>query len=65
VLYSATFSVVASSSGISTIKPISNICNFITAIWPIIINTTVGVQQIQDYRNVKVLRLFNQKLFKI
>ena len=38
---------------------------FITAIWPIIINTTVGVQQIpQDYRNVaKVLRLSNQKFF--
>ncbi|MEI6379452.1 MAG: nitrate ABC transporter permease [Cyanobacteriota bacterium ELA615] len=32
---------------------------FITAIWPIIINTTVGVQQIpQDYRNVsRVLKL--------
>jgi len=32
---------------------------FITAIWPIIINTTVGVQQIpQDYRNVsRVLHL--------
>jgi nitrate/nitrite transport system permease protein len=32
---------------------------FITAIWPIIINTTVGVQQIpQDYRNVsRVLQL--------
>ena len=38
---------------------------FITAIWPIIINTTVGVQQIpQDYRNVaKVLRLSNPKFF--
>ncbi len=38
---------------------------FITAIWPIIINTTVGVQQIpQDYRNVaKVLRLSRQKYF--
>ncbi|MGB3205889.1 MAG: nitrate ABC transporter permease [Crinalium sp.] len=38
---------------------------FITAIWPIIINTTVGVQQIpQDYRNVsRVLRLSNQKYF--
>lgn len=38
---------------------------FITAIWPIIINTTVGVQQIpQDYRNVaKVLRLSNKKYF--
>ncbi len=38
---------------------------FITAIWPIIINTTVGVQQIpQDYNNVaKVLRLSRQKYF--
>jgi nitrate/nitrite transport system permease protein len=38
---------------------------FITSIWPIIINTTVGVQQIpQDYRNVsKVLRLSKQKFF--
>ncbi|BAU66174.1 nitrate ABC transporter, inner membrane subunit [Stanieria sp. NIES-3757] len=38
---------------------------FITAIWPIIINTTVGVQQIpQDYKNVaKVLRLSGTKYF--
>lgn len=38
---------------------------FITAIWPILINTTVGVQQIpQDYRNVaKVLRLSSAKFF--
>lgn len=38
---------------------------FITAIWPIIINTTVGVQQIpQDYKNVaKVLRLSGVKYF--
>lgn len=38
---------------------------FITAIWPIIINTTVGVQQIpQDYRNVsKVLRLSRMEYF--
>lgn len=38
---------------------------FITSIWPIIINTTVGVQQIpQDYRNVaKVLRLSKKKYF--
>jgi nitrate/nitrite transport system permease protein len=38
---------------------------FITSIWPIIINTTVGVQQIpQDYRNVaRVLRLSRQKYF--
>ncbi len=38
---------------------------FITSIWPIIINTTVGVQQIpQDYKNVaRVLRLSKQKYF--
>lgn len=38
---------------------------FITAIWPILINTTVGVQQIpQDYINVRrVLRLSNQTFF--
>ncbi|MBR8831215.1 MAG: Bicarbonate transport system permease protein CmpB [Chroococcopsis gigantea SAG 12.99] len=38
---------------------------FITAVWPILINTTVGVQQIpQDYLNVKqVLQLSNQKFF--
>ena len=38
---------------------------FITSIWPIILNTTVGVQQIpQDYKNVaRVLRLSKQKYF--
>ncbi|MCU0534886.1 MAG: nitrate ABC transporter permease, partial [Hydrococcus sp. Prado102] len=38
---------------------------FITAVWPILINTAVGVQQIpQDYINVKqVLQLSNQKFF--
>ncbi|MBD2211653.1 nitrate ABC transporter permease [Nostoc linckia FACHB-104] len=38
---------------------------FITSIWPIIINTTVGVQQIpQDYINVaKVLKLRGPKYF--
>ncbi|QLE58155.1 nitrate ABC transporter permease [Nostoc sp. TCL26-01] len=38
---------------------------FITSIWPILINTTVGVQQIpQDYINVaKVLRLKGPKYF--
>lgn len=38
---------------------------FVTSIWPIIINTTVGVQQIpQDYRNVaRVLRLSGPKFF--
>ncbi len=38
---------------------------FITAIWPIIINTTVGVQQVpQDYRNVsRVLQLSKVEYF--
>jgi nitrate/nitrite transport system permease protein len=38
---------------------------FITSIWPILINTTVGVQQLpQDYRNVaRVLRLSGPKYF--
>ncbi len=38
---------------------------FITAVWPILINTTVGVQQIpQDYINVKrVLKLSNKTYF--
>jgi len=38
---------------------------FITAIWPILLNTAVGVKQIpQDYNNVaKVLRLSKQKYF--
>lgn len=38
---------------------------FITSIWPILINTTVGVQQIpQDYINVRqVLQLSTQKFF--
>jgi nitrate/nitrite transport system permease protein len=38
---------------------------FITAIWPIIINTAVGVQRIpQDYNNVaRVLQLSRQKYF--
>jgi nitrate/nitrite transport system permease protein len=38
---------------------------FITAIWPIIFNTAVGVQQMpQDYKNVaRVLRLSRQKYF--
>ncbi len=38
---------------------------FITAVWPILINTTVGVQQLpQDYRNVaRVLRLRGSKYF--
>lgn len=38
---------------------------FVTAIWPILYNTAVGVQQMpQDYKNVaKVLRLSNQEYF--
>jgi nitrate/nitrite transport system permease protein len=38
---------------------------FITAIWPIIINTAVGAQQVpQDYRNVaKVLQLSKTEYF--
>ncbi|NCJ06787.1 nitrate ABC transporter permease [Synechococcales cyanobacterium C] len=38
---------------------------FITAIWPILINTAVGVQQVpQDYRNVsKVLQLSRMQYF--
>lgn len=38
---------------------------FVTAIWPIVINTAVGVQQIpQDYNNVaKVLRLSGKEYF--
>jgi nitrate/nitrite transport system permease protein len=38
---------------------------FITAIWPVIINTAVGVQQIpQDYKNVaRVLRLSKKDYF--
>ena len=38
---------------------------FITAVWPILLNTTVGVKQIpQDYRNVsRVLQLSKQKYF--
>ncbi|MCY7274211.1 MAG: nitrate ABC transporter permease, partial [Phormidesmis sp. CAN_BIN44] len=38
---------------------------FITAIWPIVINTALGVQQIpQDYNNVaKVLRLSGREYF--
>jgi bicarbonate transport system permease protein len=38
---------------------------FITAVWPILINTAVGVQQIpQDYRNVaKVLQISRRKYF--
>jgi bicarbonate transport system permease protein len=38
---------------------------FITAVWPILINTAVGVKEIpQDYNNVaKVIKISNQKYF--
>ncbi|WP_449419648.1 ABC transporter permease [Phormidium nigroviride] len=51
--------------GITTSEVSALFVILITAIWPIIINTTVGVQQIpQDYRNVaRVLRLPRQKYF--
>jgi nitrate/nitrite transport system permease protein len=46
-------------------KPASVFLIFITAIWPILINTTVGVQQIpKDYNNVaKVLQLSGSEYF--
>jgi nitrate/nitrite transport system permease protein len=46
-------------------KPAAVFLIFVTAIWPIIINTAVGVQQIpKDYTNVsKVLRLSGQEFF--
>ncbi|MDB9513253.1 nitrate ABC transporter permease [Kamptonema animale CS-326] len=51
--------------GITTSEVSALFVILVTAIWPIIINTTVGVQQIpQDYRNVaRVLRLPRQKYF--
>jgi nitrate/nitrite transport system permease protein len=52
-------------AGFQQANPSSIFVIFITAIWPIIINTTVGVKQIpQDYKNVaKVLRLSGWKYF--
>jgi nitrate ABC transporter permease subunit len=46
-------------------KPAAIFLIFITAIWPVIINTAVGVQQIpKDYTNVsKVLRLSGPEFF--
>ena len=46
-------------------KPAAVFLIFITAIWPVIINTAVGVQQIpKDYTNVaKVLRLSTTEFF--
>jgi bicarbonate transport system permease protein len=45
--------------------PIALFVIFITAIWPILLNTAVGVKQIpQDYRNVaRVLQISRQKYF--
>jgi len=53
-------------AGFQEANPSAIFVIFITAIWPIIINTTVGVQQIpQDYKNVaKVLRLKGFKYFR-
>jgi nitrate ABC transporter permease subunit len=46
-------------------KPAALFVIFITAVWPILINTAVGVQQIpKDYNNVaKVLRLSGKEYF--
>ncbi|NJK33992.1 MAG: nitrate ABC transporter permease [Oscillatoriales cyanobacterium SM2_2_1] len=46
-------------AGLKQAEPSTIFLIFITAIWPILINTAVGVQQVpQDYRNVaRVLRL--------
>lgn len=52
-------------AGFEEANPSAIFVIFITAIWPIILNTTVGVQQIpKDYKNVaKVLRLSGFKYF--
>ncbi|MGA7953791.1 MAG: nitrate ABC transporter permease [Gloeobacterales cyanobacterium] len=54
-----------SLAAIQQSEPAALFVIFITAIWPIIINTAVGVQQIpQDYNNVaRVLRLSKTKYF--
>jgi nitrate/nitrite transport system permease protein len=46
-------------AGLKQAEPATIFLIFITAVWPILINTAVGVQQVpQDYRNVaRVLRL--------
>ena len=48
-----------------TVPPLAWVPIFITAVWPILINTSVGVRQIpQDYNNVaRVLQLSQQKYF--
>jgi len=54
-----------SLAALQSAEPSAIFVIYITAIWPIIINTAVGVQQIpQDYNNVaSVLRLSRQKYF--
>jgi nitrate/nitrite transport system permease protein len=58
-------SAVPALGGISKSELAAIFVIFITAVWPIVINTTTGVQQIpQDYRNVaRVLRLKGRKYF--
>jgi nitrate/nitrite transport system permease protein len=58
-------SAVPSLGGVSKSEVAAIFVIFITSVWPIVINTTVGVQQIpQDYRNVaRVLKLSGQKYF--
>ncbi|RUT01271.1 nitrate ABC transporter, permease protein [Dulcicalothrix desertica PCC 7102] len=58
-------SAVPTLGGISKSEVAAIFVIFITAVWPIVINTTTGVQQIpQDYRNVaRVLRLKGRKYF--
>ncbi|BAZ38994.1 nitrate transport permease [Calothrix sp. NIES-4101] len=54
-----------SLAGFQQANPSAIFVIFITSIWPILINTTVGVQQLpQDYRNVaRVLKLSGMKYF--
>jgi nitrate/nitrite transport system permease protein len=54
-----------SLAGFQQANPSAIFVIFITSIWPILINTTVGVQQLpQDYRNVaRVLKLKGMKYF--
>jgi nitrate/nitrite transport system permease protein len=54
-----------SLAGFQQASPSAIFVIFITSIWPILINTTVGVQQLpQDYRNVaRVLKLSGMKYF--
>jgi nitrate/nitrite transport system permease protein len=54
-----------SLAGFQQANPSAIFVIFITSIWPVLINTTVGVQNLpQDYRNVaRVLRLKGNKYF--